>query len=438
MDNRTRPGPPPSDPFEDGSRLRWLFIDLNSYFASVEQQMDPDLRGRPVVVRPAPSEHTCAIAASYEAKAFGVSTGMRISDARRACKALAVVEARPDVYVTVHKRIMAEIDRHLPIWKVCSIDEAACQLVGPQRLEGEAVALARRVKAGIQDNVGECLRSSVGLAPSRLLAKTACGMKKPDGLTVLRIGELPGPLLDLPLRKFPGIGSRMEARLTAAGIHTTQQFWDLTARSARHLWGSIEGERLWRGLHGEDSVEPVDAPRASISHGHVLAGALRSPERARVVARRLVVKCGARLRRMEMTGGALSLFVDLEEDARRRHFKAALERRFTPTHDTFALLAPLDAMWRELAGELGQRRIRYVGVAVTRLGPAGAAAPDLFGWSAEGEQNPRSLKLSRALDVLNTRFGKDTVSIGPNPGLPDFVGAKIAFNRIPEDAEFLE
>ncbi len=427
-----------SDPFDDGAGLRWLFVDLNSYFASVEQQMNPDLRGRPVVVRPAPSEHTCAIAASYEAKAFGVGTGMRISEARQACPGLAVIEARPDVYVTVHKQIMAEIDRHLPVWKVCSIDEAACELMGPQRLEVEAVALARRLQAGIRANVGECLRSSVGLAPSRLLAKTACGMMKPDGLTVLRADQLPGRLRDLPLRKFPGIGSRMEARLNAAGIHTTQQFWDLTPRSARHLWGSIEGERLWRGLHGEDSAEPAEAARASISHGHVLAGALRSPERARIVARRLVVKCGARLRRMEMTGAILSLFVDLEEDQRRRHFKASLERRFTATNDTFALLTPLDAMWREISGELGQRRIRYVGVAVSRLGPVGAAVPDLFGWTAQGEQNPRSMNLSRALDRLNARFGKDTVSIGPNPGLPDFVGAKIAFNRIPEDAEFLE
>ncbi|MDZ4363753.1 type VI secretion protein ImpB [Brevundimonas sp.] len=433
------PQPVETDPrWMDGAGLRWLFIDLNAYFASVEQQMNKDLRGRPVVVRPAPSEYTCAIAASYEAKAFGVSTGMRISEARLACPGLAVVEARPDLYVTVHKRIMTEIDRHLPVWKVCSIDEAACELIGPQRLEVNAVALARRLQAGIRKNVGDCLHSSVGLAPSRLLAKTACGMMKPDGLTVLRADALPGPLLALPLRKFPGIGSRMEKRLTAAGITTTGDFWNLTAAAARHLWGSIEGERLWRGLHGEDSAEPVEQPRASISHGHVLAGPLRSPDRARIVVRRLVVKCGSRLRRMQTTGGGLALFLDLEEDGHRRHFKATLERRFTATSDTFALLAQVDSMWAEVAPELGTRRLRYVGVAVSRLATAGAVPPDLFGWSPETEQDPRSMKLSRALDALNTRFGKDTVSIGPNPGLPDFVGAKIAFNRIPEDAEFRE
>lgn len=426
----------------DGAGLGWLFIDLNAYFASVEQQMDERLRGRPVVVRPAPSEYTCAIAASYEAKAFGVSTGMRIVDARRACPDLAVVEARPDVYVQFHKRIMAEIDRHAPIWKVCSIDEAACRLAGPQRLEAEAIALARRMQDGIRANVGTCLNTSVGLAPSRLLAKTACGMMKPNGLTMLRADALPGPLLALPLEALPGVGPRMGRRLRAAGVQTMADLWGLTARRARDLWGGVEGERLWRGLHGLDSAEQPDNPRASISHGHVLAGVLRDAEGARKTARRLVVKCGARLRRLGLTGAGLSLHVDLEENRARRGGRKrstiSLERRFTPTCDTFALLRSLDAMWEELAPGMEARRIRHVGVGVRGLTPVGSAAPDLFGWTPGLEEDARSLNLSRALDVLNTRFGKDTVSIGPNPGLPDYVGAKIAFNRIPEDAEFRE
>ena len=431
----------PDPRWTDGAGLRWLFIDLNAYFASVEQQMDERLRGRPVVVRPAPSEYTCAIAASYEAKAFGVSTGMRIADARKACPGLAVVEARPDVYVQVHKRIMAEIDRHAPVWKVCSIDEAACRLVGPQRLESEAIALARRMQAGIRANVGICLNTSVGLAPSRLLAKTACGMMKPNGLTVLRADALPGPLLALPLETLPGVGPRMGRRLRAAGVHTMADLWGLTARRARDLWGGVEGERLWRGLHGLDSTEQPDNPRATIGHGHVLAGALRDAEGARMTARRLVVKCGARLRRLGLSGARLTLHVDLEDGewrGGRKRSGSSRERRFTPTCDTFALLRPLDAMWDELAPGLAARRIRYVGVGVQGLAPVGAGAPDLFGWTPDVEENARSLNLSRALDALNARFGKDTVSIGPNPGLPDYVGAKIAFNRIPEDAEFRE
>lgn len=423
---------------DDGAGLRWLFIDLNSYFASVEQQLRPELRGLPVIVRPAESEHTCAIAASREARAFGIRTGTKVSEARRACPDLRVIEARPDVYVDVHKCIMAEIERHLPIRKVCSIDEAACELTGPDRLEANAVALARRMQAGIKAEAGECLRSSVGLAPSRFLAKTACGMDKNDAVTVLRADRLPGPLLDLPLSKYPGIGPRMTARLARAGITDTAGLWALTPAQARRLWSSIEGERIWRGLHGLDSADPPERPRASISHSHVLAKAMRTPEGARAVARRLTVKCGARLRRMGLTGTGLSLHLDLGEVDRRGWGVTGLSAAFPATCDTFVLLRALDGLWRRVAHRTPGAPLSHVGVAVSGLKPLEEFAPDLFGWSPDQDGQARSLKLSRALDRLNTRFGKDTVSIGPRPDLPAYIGAKIAFNRIPDTEEFCE
>jgi len=152
---------PGRQPDEDPAGLRWLFVDLNAFFASVEQQQNPDWRGRPVIVRPVESEYSGAIAASYESKAFGVRTGMQVAEARRLCPGLIVAEARPDLYVQIHKQIMAEIDRHVPVWKVGSIDECSCQLIGPERREANAVALARRIQAGILKNVGQCLRSSI-------------------------------------------------------------------------------------------------------------------------------------------------------------------------------------------------------------------------------------------------------------------------------------
>jgi DNA polymerase-4 len=134
------------DQWDDGGGLRWLFLDLNAYFASVEQQENPRLRGQPVIVVPAASEYTCAIAASYEAKRAGIRTGEPVKEARRLCPGLHVIDARPEVYVDYHHRILDEIDRHLPVHKVCSIDEAVCELAGPERLEANATALARRVQ----------------------------------------------------------------------------------------------------------------------------------------------------------------------------------------------------------------------------------------------------------------------------------------------------
>jgi len=424
---------------DDPANLRWLFIDLNAFFASVEQQMNPDWRGKPVIVRPAESEYTGAIAASYEGKAFGIHTGMQVAEARRLCPGLIVAEARPDLYVEIHKKIMAEIDRHVPVWKVGSIDECSCELVGPERQEANAVALARRIQAGIMENVGECLRSSVGLAPSRFLAKTACGMLKPAGLTILRAHELPGPLLHLPLSKYPGIGSRMRERLAAAGVTDTAGLWAMDARQARAVWNSIEGERIWRGLHGLDSEPTPEKPPASISHSHVLAQAMRTPDKARAVARRLMVKCGARLRRMGLTGAGISLHLDMgPRGARRGWDTAGLRCAVTPTQDTFALLTALDGLWRKVEPELQAGRLSYVGVGVDHLKPRGAFEADLFSSGPDQDGTARSLRLSQVLDDLNRRYGKDTVSIGPNAGLPDYIGAKIAFTRIPDEADFYE
>lgn len=423
---------------EDGAGLRWLFLDLNAYFASVEQQMNPDWRGKPVIVRPAPSEHTGAIAASYESKAFGVRTGMRVSEARALCPGLIVADARPDLYVKIHHRIMAVLDRHAPIFKVGSIDEASCELTRGQRRVDQAVPLARAVQAAIRKEVGDCLHSSVGLAPSRFLAKTACGMQKPDGLTVLRADALPGPLLGLPLSKYPGVGPRMVKRLAAAGITDTAGLWALDARRARALWGSVEGERIWRGLRGLDSDTPPPKPIASISHSHVLASAMRTPEGARAVARRLIVKCGARLRRLGLTGGSLGLHIDLGETQKRGGWASGFNVAVPPTSDTFVLLAALETLWRRAAAELRGARPGYVGVSIHALKPIGETAPDLFDPGPDQGGASRSLRLSQALDTLNRRYGKDTVSIGPRPDLPAYIGAKIAFNRIPELEDFWE
>lgn len=424
---------------DDGANLRWLFIDLNAFFASVEQQMNPEWRGKPLIVRPAESEYTGAIAASYESRPYGVRTGTRVSEARQMCPDLIVAEARPDIYVEVHKKIMAEIDRHVPVWKVGSIDECSCELIGSERHEANAVALARRIQAGIIKNVGECLRSSIGLAPSRFLAKTACGMKKPDGLTILRANELPGAILHLPLSTYPGIGSRMRERLAAAGVTDTAGLWDMEAKQARAVWNSIEGERIWRGLHGLDSEPTPEKPPASISHSHVLAAQMRTPEKARAVARRLLVKCGARLRRMGLTGAMVSLHLDMgPKGARHGWDTTGLNCAVAPTQDTFALLAALDSLWRRVEPELEAGRLSYVGVGVHKLKPSGAFETDLFDSGPDQGGTARSLKLSQALDALNRRYGKDTVSIGPNAGLPDYIGAKIAFTRIPDAEDFWE
>jgi len=148
---------------ETEPRLRWLLVDLNSYFASVEQELRPELRGRPVAVVPVMADTTCAIAASYEAKVFGVRTGTRVGDAKRMCPGIVLVEARHDVYVDYHNRIVEAVERCVPVAAVLSIDEMASSLIGREQPLSAALDLVKRIKNSIRESVGSTLRCFVAI-----------------------------------------------------------------------------------------------------------------------------------------------------------------------------------------------------------------------------------------------------------------------------------
>ncbi len=195
-----RPDPTANQDPAQGPALNWLFVDLNSYFASVEQEVRPELRGRPVAVVPMMADTTVAIAASYEAKAYGVKTGTLVGDAKRMCPDLVLIEARHELYVDYHHRIVEAVESCLPVTAVLSIDEMACRLMGRERPLLAALELGRKVKAAIRERVGPMLRSSVGLATNRYLAKVASDMEKPDGLVALPLDLLPEALRQLSIR----------------------------------------------------------------------------------------------------------------------------------------------------------------------------------------------------------------------------------------------
>jgi DNA polymerase-4 len=194
---------------KNDNAVQWMFVDMNSFFASVEQQVNPHLQDRPVAVLPSMTQHTCAIAASYEAKAFGIKTGTLVSDALQACPHLNCVPARHDLYRKYHDLILAEADRHTPIHKVWSIDEFSCRLFPSDQPIERAIALAEQLREGIFNNVGTAIKCSIGLAPNSYLAKVASDMKKPNGLTVLTKDNLQEKLFPLALTDFPGIGANM-------------------------------------------------------------------------------------------------------------------------------------------------------------------------------------------------------------------------------------
>ena len=424
--------------------LRWLFLDLNAYFASVEQQERPELRGRPIAIAPVGVETTVAIAASYEAKAHGISTGTPIWEAKRKCPDLIVVSPRHELYVAYHKRIVAEIERHVPVTKVCSIDEVACRLLDNENAPDQVRALSARLKAGIRDNVGDWLRCSVGVAPNRLLAKLASDMMKPDGLVVLTADELPQRLYPLALTDICGIGAKMKARLAKGGVNDIAQLCARRPIDAGSAWGGRDGDRLWFALHGVDLPDKATQER-TIGHSHVLAPRNRGRESARLVARRLTLKAASRLRAKDSAARLLILHVRFEPDTNGVRGKWNTSVKLPATQDSFRILKALDEAWPRLvaagAARSGGFRLRMVGVTLANLARVGGEQGSLFERLDPDHELARSLRtesLSRAMDTINTRFGRNAVMLGPQTGgRADRIGTNIAFGRIPDAAEFV-
>ncbi len=415
--------------------LRWLYIDFNSYFASVEQQLSPHLRGKPVAVVPVETDATCAIAASYEAKAYGVKTGTPIYEAKKMCPGLICVLAQHEKYVEFHHRIQEEVENHIPIDVVASIDEVACRLMNNENNVARVNEIAKSIKAGLAKNVGEHVRCSIGVAPNKYLAKVATDLHKPDGFTILAAQDIPGKLLALKLRDLPGIGWNMEKRLLKAGITSMEQLWGYEAQQLRKVWGSVWGEKMWYYLRGVE-VPDEETQRRSIGHSHVMAPELRAPMQAKYVARRLTLKSASRLRRLEYFASAFHLAVRLEEGER---FEASA--RCYRAQDSMSFLHMLDRLWARLMKESRGKRIKKISVTLGELMPANQLEPELFEMLPDIDlrARERAERMSRALDKINHRFGRDSVLVGmlPSQGR-SFSGTKIAFTRIPDIEEFLE
>lgn len=421
--------------------LRWLFLDLNSYFASVEQQLQPALRGRPVIVAPVGSDTTVAIAASKEAKRFGIATGTPVWEAKQRCPDVVVTPARHDRYVAFHDQIVAEVERHIPVTRVCSIDEVACRLIDNENARDDAMALAVRIKAGIRANVGECLTSSVGIAPNRLLAKLASDLQKPDGLVVFEAAGLPASLYHLQLRDICGIGAKMERRLARDGVNDIRQLCDRRPRDAGHAWGGTNGDRLWYLLHGVDLPDKPTQSR-SVGHSHVLSPRHRGPEPARLTARRLALKAASRLRRKSYRARLLVLHARFEDD--KSTWRTSV--RLPATQDSFVVLHALDAIFPRLHHAATNRPggfcLRLIGVTLAEIEPVHGDQASLFALLDPEDplaRESRGLALSCAMDRINQRWGRNAVSVGPlNGGRLDRIGTKIAFGRIPDADEFHE
>ena len=397
--------------------LRYLFVDMNSYFASVEQQFRPELRGQPVAVVPMIVDTTCCLAASYEAKDFGVRTGTSVADARRMCPGLQIVEARPELYIQHHHRIVAAVESCLPVTAVLSIDEMICRLWGADRQAENAESLAAQIKQAIRAQAGESLRCSVGVAPNRLLAKAAADMRKPDGLTLIGTNELPQRLHELDLQDFYGIGPRMRLRLERAGIETVAQLCEASEDQLSRVWGSkILGAAWYHKLRGEDVPEPP-THRRTVGHSHVLPPEFRRDDRARGILIRLVHKAAVRLRQLRYAAKSIEVQITYLGNGFWRDYS-----RMLPTQDTLTFITAVNELWnRKPPG-----RVLKVGMVLSDL----IAERNTTGSLLEDDRQRHDL--AKAMDQVNQRFGAHAVYFGGMHRMQDQAPTRIAFNNIPD------
>jgi DNA polymerase-4 len=398
--------------------LRSLLVDFNSYFASVEQQAEPRLRGRPVGVVPMLADTTVCIAASIEAKTFGVKTGTKVGDAKKLCPEIELVVARHELYIEYHHRAVAVVDSVAPVRAVLSIDEMDCELTGRWREPERALAIARKVKAAISSQVGEHLRTSIGIGPNTFIAKTASDMVKPDGLVMIQKAELPDRLFDLSVRALSGIGAQMEKRLARHGIRTVADLAARTSDELRAVWGGVGGDIMYKRIRGEPQSE-VESDTHSISHSSVLGPDRRNPEDAFAVLNRLTQKAAQRLRKAGYYAGRLTVDVKYLDGA---HWHQ--EMRLVDTQDTVTFLHTLEKLWSKRPKS--SRTILKVGMAFSDFVSEAQHTGSLFAIE------DKSRALYSTLDKLNARFGRQAVYFASAHKARDRSSLHIAFNHIPD------
>ncbi len=398
---------------------QFLFLDMNAFFASCEQHRRPELRGRPVGVTPTPKPSGCVIAASYEAKKLGVSTGCRVGEAQKRIPGIVIVPADPKFYVQIHNQIhnflLTEITPN-PI--KLSIDEFAIPLDKREQWTPNAHALAIHIKKRLSEIFSPWLRCSIGIGPNLFLAKLGTEIQKPNGLVIIQLHNLEQAYEPLQLRDIPGINWGMSNRLHGLGIRTPGQFL-AAPQPLLHAAFGISGDAWWHNLRGY-RVDVATSPTKSISHSHVLEPNLRTKTEARAVFYKLFLKVMDRLREKQLSTSAVAVYIR-SHDAWWQH-KVAVR----PTQSSFQVFRAMARAYDDTLPPYFQPK-RIV-VWAWELQPYQPSWLGLF-----PEDSPKEAQLFAAVDSLNEQFGRWTVQPASLLKIRESAPNRIAF-RVPDFA----
>ena len=375
-----------------------MHIDMDAFFASVEQQSNPALRGQPVAVVGS-KERTVILTSSYEARAYGVKTGMTLHEAKQKCPSLTLVAANNRLYTDVSSRIINIFRDYSPLVEVFSVDEAFLDVSGSLNFFGSVERISYLIKSRIKARLG--LSCSIGIAPNKLLAKLASGMKKPDGLILIKRGDIADLMFDLPIGKLCGIGRRTEHKLNQMGVFTCGQLGCFPIRQLKAQFGII-GQRLSLMGQGVDS-SPVRSPDQepevkTVGHSMTLRHDLNSRDEISGFLLQLAEMVGRRSRRYQVRGKTVTLTLRYSDFSTFTRQRAQVVPIYRSEDIYFAALQILDEL-------LLTHPVRLLGVRLSNLQHHDAQLSLL-------EADRKAEQLTESLDLANDRYGEFSVMSG--------------------------
>lgn len=385
-----------------------MHVDLDAFFVSVEQVLNPALRGKPVVVGGRPDRRGVVASASYEARQFGLHAGMPLATASRLCPQATFIEGNFAKYRDASRKFMAILADFSPFLEPVSLDEAYLDVTGFESIHGSIRRMALTIKQRIKDELGIC--ASVGIASGKVIAKIASDLSKPDGLIEVARGDERRFLAPLPVARLPGIGSKAQKILSDLGITTIGELSMMPSGELKSRFG-VSGELLQRHARGIDD-RPVEPPGAakSISRETTFDRDIEDRSRLRATLYYLSERVGAELRRQGRQAKCISLklrYADFSTITRRRTLRqpASTDRTIFDTG--------LELLREGLAGV--KQPVRLIGIGVTSLTePAGQL--NMLDTSAERWEH-----LNKVIDHIRNKYGFTAIQTGRTLLLKDIV-----------------
>lgn len=398
-----------------------LVVDLNCAFASIEQQHDPGLRGRPLAIAAYATDAATIVSSSREARDLGIKTGMRVYEARAIFPQVVVREPNPPLYRAASDRLIEIMERHSPDVLRMSIDEASMNLAGTPGLAKQGPeGVGRAVKDAIRGEIGECVTCSVGISTSIWMAKQASNLDKRDGLRRIDHTNLVCVFERLELTDLSGVAEATATRLRKAGIHSPVEFLYATAERLKLAGMHAEVAAGWRQrLRGFEVSSFETAARKSYSHSHVLARATSSQAELEELLMRLSDMVGRRLRAAGRRGSVVSVGIVYRPEAGHFSKQCKLARPIATGDEIY------QAALKLMAARDPRRTVGTLGVGLAGLSEKDAGQLDLFA----DRSTPRNERLEAALDAIRDRFGEDAVQRSRLLGRAPVVRDRIAFGN---------